>query len=255
MTLDPLRRGKSGARGESGQEFRASRSSVEHISNEDGSETSAIHEISLDDLLRSRSVRTAGADYQRFIPSTVLDDLITPGNVQRELDRVGAQRLSLEALQVVCNWRKKGTLRKTFAILCLIQKPSEIKAFIEEDLADNCLPYRFSAKLNEVFRNVESEPTQPPVRLFRTARWRPVEREAFNAYQWQLLAPHFILGGEFHYHLASEQILPFVHPHNVNEVNEMETVHNGGFSQVHKVEIHPEHHVIYDEVESPIQYK
>ncbi|KAF3765541.1 kinase-like protein, partial [Cryphonectria parasitica EP155] len=138
--------------------------------------------------------------------------------------------------------------KRIFATLVLINQVVAIGDFIQEGLYDMHLPFYLpDQKLDlhgDVYRlsNPEEDNTKIPIPLF--SGWKSLERENFEKYQWQFLAPFFdVMSGEnsrpLHYVLEDSRILPFIED---LEGKGPEPVISGGYSEVWRVKIHPAHH-------------
>ncbi|SPQ24629.1 87674b28-6914-427c-8240-07f8f05b0d98 [Thermothielavioides terrestris] len=135
--------------------------------------------------------------------------------------------------------RSDQRFQKIMAILLLIERPSRIRSFVEEGVCDADLPLvkvltkRIPFKRWELRRRKDRE---THLRCFE--KWRQVTLEKFEEHQWAVLAPFFARDLTAprkvpHYYLPDQVILPCLVWERQGE---------GGFGQVYKAEIHPDHH-------------
>ncbi|KAF5649491.1 serine threonine kinase [Fusarium tjaetaba] len=132
------------------------------------------------------------------------------------------------------------TRKKIFAILALMGKVPAIADVCDEGLSDEDLPLELDPDgLRLVRRNgTSSEPIQAFI------NWREHESDMFDSYQWNMLAPYFVLPGDddprvMQYTMSYMIPLPF---------SVAETIPDSASSPVHrylgmeKIEIHHAHH-------------
>ncbi len=135
--------------------------------------------------------------------------------------------------------RSEKRFLKIMAILCLIDQPSKIRAFVQEGVCDSDLPLVWVPATPKPTERSELRPRRDLGRQLKCfERWKPVAIDMFEQRQWAVLAPFF--GRDLraqmqvpHYYLPNRIVLPF---------SERRDHDNGGFSDVYMVKIHPEHH-------------
>jgi serine/threonine protein kinase len=128
--------------------------------------------------------------------------------------------------------------RKIFAILLLIERPAKIRSFVEKGVCDADLPLIKVPRTNRLpgsFKLRRKTAVDLPLGCFK--KWKDSTVARFEQWQWAVLAPFFARGTRKHaphYSLQPQVILPFTSWEKV--------ARRGGFGQVYKVEIHPDHH-------------
>ncbi|KAF2796626.1 hypothetical protein K505DRAFT_373045 [Melanomma pulvis-pyrius CBS 109.77] len=196
----------------------------------------------LEHKLREARLRSANNDSSSFIPLSKLDELITVPTIYNELNKrdVGLKEDRPKIATQIWNVQLPGpkfTRRKIFAVLTLMRKVEAILDFIEENIFDNDLPFVFPENRSEVC--CMSKSTHKPIKLFQNeTKWRPHEKEVFEMYQWEMLAPYFQLSCERmksvgHIAVDDRSVLPFIEVRNGSE---------RGFSIVRQVRIHLAHY-------------
>ncbi|KAJ0116630.1 hypothetical protein J7T55_009780 [Diaporthe amygdali] len=135
--------------------------------------------------------------------------------------------------------RHKGRFDRSYvkilAILILIERPARIKLFVEEGICDADLPL-VKKPIEGGFEELRRS-TTPNDRLRCFERWDSLSLVRFEEFQWRLLAPSFEHGSGkiiLHQTFDSNVILPFTYF--------SESPKTGGFGEVTKVRIHPDHH-------------
>ncbi|KAK0719385.1 kinase-like domain-containing protein [Lasiosphaeris hirsuta] len=130
--------------------------------------------------------------------------------------------------------------RKILAILILIDRPSRIRDFVEEEVCDADLPlekFPSSGKLSSHWE-LRRRDGKAALKCFNKKRkWRQSTLRKFEAAQWIVLAPY--LGQDsrkvaLRYKIPDSAILPFTTWKRISS--------SGGFSKVFEAEIHPDHH-------------
>jgi hypothetical protein len=197
-----------------------------------------------------------------FIPKGKLDKLVTQDSVTRELsrkeylgskirhrtwrpagdfyigsssDRTHATCVQWESIQSFTPSTAIESFQQVFAILMLIGRPKRIWSFVKEGVCDADLPLLKKRQdpaggIYELRRRVD---LAPPLRCLK----KPNEISWFVAYQWCVLAPSFGPSDKHrvpHGEALKGQILPFVHWENRSR--------QGGSAEIHKAEVHPDHH-------------
>lgn len=202
----------------------------------------------LETWLRGKRVASAERRSAPFLPIDQLEQIMTFEHIYIELYRAGLRENLATTTTLLCQRRKKSRQR-IFAILCMLQLPTEIVKFIHTEIYDEDLPFLF--KNNMVYRETPGAPdkVETPITLFQSSPWQPHIRESFERYQGQLSAPIFKLSWTkvdkvLHFPLKDQLVLPFMHVETNTEDSELETLlrHYGGTSTVRRVKIHPAHH-------------
>lgn len=221
----------------------------------EGSATSDAPET-IADKIRRRMVESDGEN-DEFLPSDQVEELITIESVSEELKRLGcadgeSHIRAHDVTAIVPTMRGISSRQRIFAILCLQDKASEIKSFVDEEAFDDDLPFIFSKSISGEVHTSPVGGVDKAVQLFRDrVRWKVHELEYFRTSQGKLLAPYFefSIGDNqkvLHYPLRNELVLPFVQDIFDNGGTKAEiglAMHReGGYSIVRKVKIHPAHH-------------
>jgi hypothetical protein len=203
-----------------------------------------------------------------FLPIDELEDMIDLENIITELELSECPEVDLVTIaQQVWNPRadKSGqgqtSRQRIFAILCLLQKASQIVSFIDEDIFDHDLPFIFqkAGPTGDVYREIQQDSATVlnPIRAFTSDVWIASVRDMFDKYQWQMLAPcfKFSYGAAekvLHFNLKDQTIMPFIEdqvmPFIEGEAEDKTQqefsptfIREGGFSFVRRVKIHPAH--------------
>lgn len=216
---------------------------------------------SLDETIRRATQTSCEKDHQRFLPIDKLEELITHQTVYQVLQRHSCFELKThddldflthaicdEASPIATRSEALTTRKKIFATLVLIDRVDAIEAFVQEDLYDVHLPVHLPIAHSDLYGSVYRMSMRGggkekiPINLFSS--WKFFQREIFEQYQWQFLAPFFDMLSEenprpLRYTLQHKHVLPFVEDH---EGKGEEPVISGGFSEVWRVRIHPAHH-------------
>ncbi|KAH4943254.1 hypothetical protein HBI24_120690 [Parastagonospora nodorum] len=199
--------------------------------------------------IRDCTVSAAGSTKSLFLPLSELENLVTDHNVRQELKRSGLteglDKISLDVLRpqkLQADTDITTTRRKIFAILCLMNRAKDIRAFIEEEVFDADLPFEFESK-QPVLRSLKQGKPGVPITLFTLSNgWDDGSLDQFEDYQKRFMAPYFRLMTRKlrPYILHHCTVLPFLQIEAKNETynDEVETLH----SIVSRVEIHSAHH-------------
>jgi hypothetical protein len=233
-------------------------------------------EDSFADLLVNAMVRPARCD-TRFLPRGKLEKLVNVATVERELNlwkaRTGSGDVKGRSMhswaEQICGKhdssggveserseedmpkKRQTTHRKIFAILQTSMLPPEtIFELLEERISDADLPLRpldESAPFKVRRRKYEGSPVQ----CLRS--WGPTKIKAFCNEQWAMVSPFFARGdhnGVQHYRLEPQDILPFTEDSRDKLVEGQKSgvLQSGGFGEVFKVRIHPDHHNFHDDL-------
>lgn len=132
--------------------------------------------------------------------------------------------------------------RKIFAILVILEKADQIEYFLEEGVHDGDLPLirvREKAMPAVLKRRCKSQGDEILCPLSCLSGFSLRDTMGFDEYQWAVLAPVFERPSRKdvrYYELEDQAILPFIEQSQPHEMC------HGGFGQVSKVKIHPEHH-------------
>lgn len=137
--------------------------------------------------------------------------------------------------------------KRIFAILVLCEKPNDIVRFIEENISDADLPLNKSAPPEDLpnFYHLVRKGQSSNLKSFRkwsyTAIWR------FEEWQWTTIAPFFQLGSRKevkHLQLQDQASLPFTQDSRfgIDKLAYQKLEFEGGYSNVFKIDIHPDHH-------------
>jgi hypothetical protein len=140
---------------------------------------------------------------------------------------------------------KIKSFKKIFAILVLIEKTTSISKFLEEDVNDLDLPL---VKIEDGKTGARFDLRKPHLKhqvleCFRN--WSQFYVRAFEEWQWVTVAPFFHRGTRKdvrHFPLQASVILPFTADSRRSNPTEFQTVLEGGYGRVFKVDIHPDHH-------------
>jgi hypothetical protein len=158
------------------------------------------------------------------------------GTIEVEARKICAGPLPETTAEIDQQLRDKS-FRKIFAILLLIERPFRIWKFVDEAVCDADLPLMKVPRKNRpgAFKLRRKNAPDVPLRCFK--RWKRSTVLRFEEWQWAMLAPFFAMGERKHvkhYILQLEVILPFTSWEKIG--------HGGGFGQVFKANIHPDHH-------------
>lgn len=110
--------------------------------------------------------------------------------------------------------------KKIFGVLVLLDRPIDITYFTSAGFRDNSLP-------------ISTDDLQ---RI-----WPHGAVEEFDKIQWRFIAPYFSLSSNqaaYHYQLETNTVLPWV----CDDKSSSDLPISGGFGNVWRVKIHPEHH-------------
>lgn len=190
-----------------------------------------------------------------FFSQKQLDDLITEDSVAAEL-QVCFEDLDATTIKgyaaricgtVQQNNSEKRSFKKIFAILVLCERPRSIPKFLEEGISDSDLPLqKLTSTTNppNIFNLVRKDQHKE---LMCFCGWSDTAVWRFEEWQWTTIAPFFHRGSrkDVEHRPFEDQIaLPFTKdsrfPINTSQYQRLQF--DGGFSNVFKVGIHPEHH-------------
>lgn len=147
--------------------------------------------------------------------------------------------------RTICGGR---SFKKIFSLLALVDKLSDIRNFIDENIDDNDLPlvkvYPRDSNLFTLGSCVSSDDHVLPIACL--SRWAPATIRVFEEWQWSTLTPTFQCGepkNTTHSRLSDDMPLPFTA--DSQDGTEDKSI-QGGYSTVFKVTIHPSHHCFHD---------
>lgn len=198
-----------------------------------------------------------------FFPRDLLASLVDTDCVYNELRSYFQNVLDddtiLNCAQKICgisaHSNERGSslplFKKVFVTLVLSEKMSAILKFIAANVTDEDLPLskvHFGPKASGRFRLGRRSTPEVPLECFRG--WTSVAIQRFEEWQWTTISPFFAQSYKRknvnHFVLQDQVILPFLSDSR-REANAFERFEfDGGFSQVFKVDIHPEHHDFHD---------
>jgi hypothetical protein len=189
--------------------------------------------------------------HSKYIPIDKQLDVLTEDGIREELMMIAKRHPEFNIggnldywtaklfKRVACNDGKQYTARRILlAILILCGCPEQIFNFIDENLYDKDLPF-------DCDQAQASGSSQGPDGVFKPLRKVKAisklpkhYRRTFHQYQWYFMAPYFKMeDGKVRFYKLMDMVpLPFLDTHVKNEIT------TAGFSQVHKVQIHPAHH-------------
>lgn len=214
-----------------------------------------------------KAMKPSNLPRKEFIPQGQILKLVTQRSVERELSRwprrflqswrrpasvpierqttPGELSLTYSKSENELSKHPRGrTYRKIFAILLLIGRSSKIWPFVEEGVCDADLPLvkvQWRDKCQDRWDLRCKRDSKAPLKCFK--KWKRSRVAAFEEHQWDVLAPCFEKpdGDNVpHRELQPEEILPFTSWKKASEP--------GGFGQVYRVDIHPDHHS-FDKIE------
>ncbi|KAK3313300.1 kinase-like domain-containing protein, partial [Apodospora peruviana] len=210
------------------------------------------HSLRFETAIRAAFVESASKDKKQFLPRDAFSRIVSKDRVRRELTNLRPGIIPPEKLEWYIDevWhttrsgsRGKPTTRRTiFAILALIEKVDAIVDFVDQNIHDSDLPFVISNGSSPGTRQLNRKGRDGQLtEISIVSSWPTFVLEAFNEYQWRLLAPYFTLSTKakpqiLHYRLDDGIILPFI------EDDEISSGDKGGYGEVWKVKIHPAHH-------------
>jgi hypothetical protein len=209
-----------------------------------------------------RALRKDPSTGHRFLPSGVLNKLVTQKSVSEELSKLqyiptrikyrtwksstyvrievpndtqGQQPTEAQTYQEPTP--QPISYQKIFAILLFIDRPNLIWAFVKSKISDVDLPFAKVRRMdNGLFELRRYTDVQKPIRCLKKER----DIDKFVTRQWRVLAPVFgePTGELFLHRLAWKDniIMPFLSWENDGR--------RGGSGVVDRVEIHPSHYKI-----------
>ena len=203
--------------------------------------------------IRDETFEPADENLRPFLPRDKLEGLLTEQRIIQALETEGGfppERLKAIAQDIINPRRFDSetqpylrSRKEILVILSLIDKVSTIESFIDDDLFDYDLPFRYARGPDSpsghrhrlVMKTCDLSRQSREIPLFN--QWSQLAAETFEAQQWKIHIPLFTGIPEkterpTHYTLAHKTIAPYVSKVEVG---------SGGFSAVHKVEIHAAH--------------
>lgn len=172
-------------------------------------------------------LRLGKDDSEYFIPISSLKKIITKTSILNELCGTAASKLTPTEIEYI-----EEHSSKLFTILVMIGKPDSIVEFLREDISDKDLPFRRSSIGDKCLQHPLGTP------LAVSSRWDVRDVDDFCRYQWTVNAPIFT--NLQHANLERNVVLPFL------ELPAAYPTHQGGYSRVFPVRIHPDHHDFWE---------
>ncbi|KAK0724957.1 kinase-like domain-containing protein [Lasiosphaeris hirsuta] len=218
-------------------------------------ETTVIDSWTLEEQLLAVRCRSSNPPKgQVFFPRGTLERIITKKAVidtikteNRHLSDEEVERYAAQVCRVRLPNGKESSYRKIFAILIMLRRGRDIILFVDDNLCDADLPLEAvtvhanpNANMGFKFVNMRRRKSRDtPLRCLQ--KWGYIDHERFGELQWGTIAPFFGKGDRRHarfYQLSENDILPWI--------EEQSLVHQGGFSFISRVKIHPSHHNFED---------
>ncbi|KAH7093392.1 hypothetical protein FB567DRAFT_515245 [Paraphoma chrysanthemicola] len=205
----------------------------------------------------------------RFIPASKLRKLVTHGSITEVLHtgthdplaifplrkkvksiclevkdhQKGISRLRTRSSSSLLRDRIEKAYRKVFAILVLVDRPTDIFDFVKEGICDANLPLHYTPRMesNNYCYSFTSKPATETPAWFQ--EWPLSVKRDFEVQQWLVLAPCFTdsMVKAQHFPFHRQAILPFV-------AWEKAAKQPGACGQVYKAMIHQDHHAFDDRV-------
>lgn len=221
-------------------------------------------QIPLQDRLLGILQKIPGHDEKKgFFPEKKLTDMMTEECIRKELQLCSRQQLTStlnismieDIVKLICGTAptdgERRKYKKIFTILVLCERPEAILQFLEEKVSDQDLPLRKSSSTDgspNIF-HMARKGHQDRLECFRG--WSSAAVWRFEEWQWTTLAPFFYHGQRKdikHFILQDQVPLPINSdsrfPSRDSPYQRLEFA--GGFSNVFKVSLHPEHHDLYE---------
>ncbi|KUI69218.1 hypothetical protein VM1G_05517 [Cytospora mali] len=193
-----------------------------------------------------------------FFPEKQLAALVTEDYTKKELQSCLRHSSAIEIEEIarkICGTTPgDGTqlprFKKIFTILVLCETPKDILKFMEDGVSDHDLPLQkiITTEGSPNIFNLARKGDRGKLKCFdgwtSTSVWR------FEEWQWTTMAPFFYHGRRKdvkHFILQDQVPLPFNTDSRFGsrELPYQRLEFEGGFSNVFKVSIHPEHHDFY----------
>ncbi|KAH9994056.1 kinase-like domain-containing protein [Xylariaceae sp. FL0662B] len=187
-----------------------------------------------------------------FIPEGELNRILNEDSVYQSLLQLSGQYpdFDIEACtQQICS--QQPSFRKIFAILTLLNLVENIVTFVRFGVNDDFLPMPDPRRLL-----LPGKPSDADEKRWRA--WKDLLESLpkhlyrlFHVFQWCALAPVFDNQGQVkHYSFTPDHVLPFLenkeHTSTPDAAVESDPLNGrvryGGFSEVRKVRIHPDHY-------------
>ena len=229
------------------------------------------------DLLTEAMIFRSGRWDTRFLPRGELERLVNVATVEREL-RDGMRMDSFKGRSMwswareICGevassgqgeWRlvengkarkQQKTYQKIFAILQTGTVPLDfIFELLQEGISDQDLPLR-PLDPSRPFEVRRRKGSRHPVQCMKS--WGTNRIKNFCAEQWFVVSPFFARGDHNdvqRYPLEDEDVLPFTYDSRDEgwARGNPGFLERGGFGEVFKVRIHPDHHSFHDDLRHP----
>ena len=206
-----------------GDSIRASEAAAE-VHHQQDSDTKEPDGTDLRSQLEAAYVTTSGGN--SFLPAIEVERLLSEQVVKRVILAAtpDIQTLTLERLMSAMRpgVPPKSAMKRIFAILVLLDRPGDVTDFLAAEVYDKNLPMS-----REDIERV----------------WPHGAVEEFESLQWRLLAPFFGKSSQdpskiYHYQLDDSVVLPFITDNSISAPQKV----SGGFGDVHRIRIHPNHH-------------
>jgi hypothetical protein len=243
-----------------GTQFDPSDTILDHFFTKEGKKVTNQDPDFISTWLRNKREEPGDREDSHFIPIDQLMRVMSYANIYAELSRAGISEEELPETTVALCRRRKHSVQRIFAILCMLDSSVQIKSFMEEGVFDKHLPFAFKEGL--VYRRTSQDQPgfESPIRVFQGIFWKAHLQDAFDMYQKQVSAPFFQLSWTanetiFHYSLKDSLVLPFMRVEApVDDTQNIPLAalltFQGGTSIVRKVKIHSAHHTPDPEIVS-----
>jgi hypothetical protein len=235
-----------------GTQFDHSDTILDHFFTKEGKKVTNQDPEFIATWLRNKREEPGDREDSHFIPINQRMRVMTYGNIYEELLRAGMPEEELVEVTLALCRRRKDSMQRIFAILCMLDSPIQIRTFMEERIFDKHLPFSF--REGSVYRRTSQDQSRfdDPIRVFQGSFWKAHLKDTFDMYQKQMSAPFFQLSWTanetiFHYSLKDSLVLPFMRVESPVDDTQNSPLaalltFQGGTSIVRKVKIHPAHH-------------
>jgi len=212
----------------------------------------------LEELLVQARVEWPNGEDKYFVPIDEFERIVTVDTILAELERCHFE-LSHNDEDSMRKFAETifRTRPKLFTILAYIGHPLSIRDFLKEGIHDEHLPFlrHSTCSKNGIFR-LFSERGNSDEAFKCTESWDRRSVELLFREQWMFLAPVFKRSLDTddapiieHKVLKPNCALPFV-----KDMEHSEKRHEGGFSTVWEVKIHPAHHNLFLGTKSKVDH-
>ena len=174
---------------------------------------------------------------KEFIPWKVIEEAVTDASVRAIIEEGNIETEDVGKLSS----KVSQSAKQLFSILVDLRKCSDIGMFLAEGICDKDLPFKEDER--EGYKLQTS--TGKPITSF--LEWDAPSLKEFYKEQWTVLAPIFKVGQ--HFEFPEHQILPFIRlaPSRKQEDR------SGGYGEVSKAIIHPDHHDFWSPHSHPVR--